>query len=78
MKPAIREICWGRVCIPCSLDMETIYLVRRRGCAMRDKCERCGKQTMTLKVQYTMSGAELIANGYEKPPRWMEKEDVRR
>ena len=73
MKPAIREICWGRVCIPCSLDMETIYLVRRRGDAKRAICERCGEECMTLKVQYTMKGSELIRRGYEKPPRWMEE-----
>jgi hypothetical protein len=53
--------------------MERIYLVRRRGCAEMTTCERCGKQTMTLKVQYTMKGSELIRRGYEKPPRWMEE-----
>jgi hypothetical protein len=55
--------------------METIYLVRRRGCAEMTTCERCGKKTMTLKVQYTMKGSELIRRGYEKPPRWMEERD---
>jgi hypothetical protein len=55
--------------------MERIYLVRRRGCAEMTTCERCGKKSMTLKVQYTMKGSELIANGYEKPPRWMEERD---
>ena len=73
MKPAIREICWGRVCIPCSVDMETIYLVRRRGDAKRTTCERCGQECMTLKLQYIMKGAERIRLGYEKPPRWMEE-----
>lgn len=76
MKRAIDEICWARVCIPCSLDMEDIYLVRRRGDGKRTICERCGKESMTLKVQYFMKGAERIRRGYEKPPRWMEEEDV--
>lgn len=75
MKPAIREICWGRVCIPCSLGMEREYLIRRRGDGKMTTCERCGKKTMTLKIQYFMKGAERIRLGYEKPPRWMEEKD---
>lgn len=70
MKKGINCICWARTCIPCSVDMEDIYLVRRRGEAKRANCERCGKETMTLKIQYTMKGAELIRRGLvDAPPR---------
>ena len=73
MKKAIFDIEWARVCIPCSVDMEDIYLVRRRGGAKPENCERCGKKTMTLRVQYTMKGEELIRQGYAEPPEWMKE-----
>jgi hypothetical protein len=55
--------------------MEREYLVRRRGDGKMTTCERCGKKSMTLKIQYFMKGAERIRLGYEKPPRWMEEKE---
>lgn len=74
MKKAIFDIEWARVCIPCAYHMEDIYLVQRRGGARPANCERCGKKTMTLRIQYTMKGAELIRRGYAEPPEWMKEE----
>ena len=73
MKKGIMEICWARICMPCAYDMEQTYLVRFRGNPVKGKCERCGKDTLIFRYQYTMKGAELIRRGYAKPPRWMEE-----
>lgn len=69
MKKGVNCICWARLCMPCALEMEqTIYLIRYRGKAYKDTCERCGKQTMTFSYQYTMKGAELIRRGLVDAP----------
>lgn len=70
MKKGINCICWARTCIPCSVEMEYTHLVRRRGDAKRATCERCGKETMTLKIQYTMKGTEILRRGIKEtdPP----------
>lgn len=70
MKKGINCCPVARLCSDCEADMEaTIYLVQNRGGVAKGKCERCGRITMTSKVQYTMKGAEMIRRGVvDSPP----------
>ncbi len=69
MKKGINCCPVARICLSCALEMEqTIYLVRYRGDHAKGKCERCGKITITSKVQYTMKGAEMIRRGLVDAP----------
>ena len=73
MKKAIFDIEWARMCMPCAYEMEQVYLVRFRGNPVKGKCERCGKEGLIFRYQYTMKGSELIRRGYAEPPEWMKE-----
>ena len=68
MKKGINCVVSARLCPECARDMEQIYLVRCDYRMDKSRCERCGKETITMAYRYMMKGEELIRRGLVDAP----------